>query len=132
MSLSNTNKSASSDDLGEAWNPSLTGKWVGKSQPYLRGPIPWEWLQRATELGGGALATGLAIWHLRALNGSHRFNASLRRLRNWSGLTERSTRTGLHRLEGAELVKVFRAAGKSPEITIIQTDHLKANIKTTA
>ncbi len=85
---------------------------------YLRGPIPWTWLQRAILLGGSALATGLAVWHLRTLTKSLTFKASLGQLRKWTGLTERSTRAGLHKLEGTGLVTVERPAGQSPIITL--------------
>lgn len=90
----------------------------GSIAPYLRGPIPWAWLQKASLEGHSALFTGLAIWHLRALNKSTTFKASLGQLRKWTGLSEKSTRHGLHRLEQAQLVSVDRANGQSPNITL--------------
>ena len=124
MSFKNPITLDSHVDLGEVWIPSSATPSAEKCSPYLRGPIPWAWLQNATRLGGNALATGLAVWHLRALNKSLEFKGSLRRLGKCSGLSEKQTRTGLHRLEGAGLVKVFRAAGKSPTITLIKGESL--------
>ena len=97
---------------------------------YLRGPIPWVWLRQAILLGGSALATALTIWHLRALNKSLTFKASLGQLRKWTGLTEKSTRASLRKLEGAGLVAVERPVGQSPVITIIELP-LRHNSTTT-
>jgi hypothetical protein len=111
------------DELSEPWSagPSResTNTPASKILPYLRGPIPWYWLRRATELGESALATGLAVWHLRALNKKMTFEASLNKLRKWTGLSEKSTRNGLHRLESAGLLEVERPQGKNPSITLV-------------
>ena len=88
--------------------------------PYLRGPIPWDWLQAAIELGSGALPTGLAVWHLRALNQTTTFKASLNQLRKWTRLSEKVTREGVHRLEGSGLIKADRPDGQSLVITLIE------------
>ena len=106
-------------DLVEDLAPSASSP-PSEIRPYLRGPISWAWLQEAVTLGHGALATGLAIWHLRALNKSLTFKASLRQLRKWSGISEKMTRIGLHKLEGAGLVRVVRVPGQSPTITLVE------------
>jgi hypothetical protein len=59
-----------------AWKPSeipvrLTRQRVKArtevGQCFLKGPIPWAWLQRATPLRGKALAVGLVLWFLKGL-----------------------------------------------------------------
>lgn len=86
--------------------------------PYLRGPIPWDWLRNAAKLGGGSLPTGLALWHLRTLNRSHSIGASLKQLCKITGLSEKVTREGLHRLENVGLIEVHRPPGRKPTITL--------------
>jgi len=131
MSITGTSSETPRDfDLGETWLPPASLKSLSKPMVYLRGPIPWGWLRQAILLGGSALATALAIWHLRALNKSLTFRASLGQLRKWTGLTEKSTRASLCKLEGAGLVAVERPVGQSPVITIIELP-LRHNSTTT-
>jgi hypothetical protein len=108
-------------DVGCSWEEAPVSKTETKPmpKPYLRGPILWSWLQPAIGLGSGALPTGLAIWHLRTLNKKVTFKASLNQLRKWTGLSEKVTREGVHRLEAAELVKVERRDGQSLVITLL-------------
>jgi hypothetical protein len=63
-------------------------KPTASSGHYLRGPIPWGWLKKAIEVG--AVNTGLAIWHFRALKKNMTFSASLYQLRKWTGLSKKS------------------------------------------
>ena len=100
---------------------SKTGQ-IGKPvEPYLRGPIPWRWLQTAGNLGGSALYTGLAVWHLRALGKNTTFRASLSDLRRWTKLSEKATRNGLHALETGGLISVDRPTGRKPVINLIES-----------
>lgn len=123
--MENTNDSDGLDleAIAAPWKPSrgpvMKAKRESNVAPYLRGPIPWWWLHEASSLGAGTLATGLAVWHLRALNKSETFTASLYQLRKWTGLSEKVTRQGLHRLEAATLVMVERPRGRSPKITLL-------------
>ena len=71
-------------------------------------------------MGGSTLATGLALWHLRSLNCCTAFKTSLAHLRKWTGLSEKSTRNGLHQLEARGLVFVSRQDGRSPVITLVE------------
>jgi len=107
------------DDLDlEEISMAKSTKSTAKQAPYLRGPIPWWWLQQAVARGGSALATGLAVWHLRSLNRNLTFKASLGLLRKYTGLSEKATRDGLHRLEAGGLLTATRPAGQSPTITL--------------
>ena len=62
------------DAAGLPWKQAVASYTESVSTPnaYLRGPIPWNWLRQATSLGYSALATGLAVWHLRAPPQKHR------------------------------------------------------------
>ena len=37
---------------------------------FLKGPIPWQWLEVAANLPGKSLHVAIVIWHLSALNKS--------------------------------------------------------------
>lgn len=85
---------------------------------FLKGPVPWRWLERAARLPGQALAVGLAAWHLLGLhkNKTVRLAPSLTRS---LGLSPRVTRRGLKALESASLVTVDRHRGRSPDVTLL-------------
>lgn len=120
MSFTKSSEPLPEVNLGNTPSRSIKVKPPGACEPYLRGPIPWTWLRGAISLGDSAVATGLAIWHLRALTGNLTFKASLSQLRRWTGLSEKATRAGLHRLEKASLAAVDRPAGKSPQVTLVE------------
>ena len=53
--------------------PAIVGFVTGRrkkgptTDPFLAGPVPMWWLERAYRLGAAALAVGLALWHARGL-----------------------------------------------------------------
>ena len=42
------------------------------TDPFLAGPVPMWWLERAYRLGAAALAVGLALWHAKRMRGGSR------------------------------------------------------------
>lgn len=89
---------------------------------YLGGKPPMWWLQRAAARGKSALATGLALWFKRGLQGRSRgpirVDATARRA---MGLSQDQTSRGVHALEAAGLVKVHRGGrGRCAEVTIVE------------
>ena len=65
---------------------------------FLKGPIPWEWLEKAARLPGQALAVGLVAWHLRGLRSSNSFRLEPSKVRSL-GLSPRAARRGVKALE---------------------------------
>jgi hypothetical protein len=87
------------------------GEW------FLRGPIPWPWLETAARLPGKALALALVLWREA---GRHR-NRTVKLCLSRAGLgvSEQAGRRALRRLERAELVTVLRKTGRGLEVTIL-------------
>lgn len=85
---------------------------------FLKGPIPWSWLQRAADLPGRALAVGLVIWHLHGLRKSRTVRVTQSQTRSL-GLSPRVARRGLATLETAGLVSVNRHRGRGPDVTVL-------------
>ena len=97
--------------------PTARPKRLPRHRPgekFLKGPVPWRWLEQAGRLPGKALAVGLAAWQ----------QAGCRRTRtvplNLSGLTvpRRTAQRGLEALECAGLVSVAHRKGRPPLVTL--------------
>jgi DNA-binding transcriptional ArsR family regulator len=86
--------------------------WDTRGRKFLRGPLSIEWLARAADLGGAALAVGLECWYRAGLARSAAFRLNLSRLAVAPALARSSARRGLRRLEQAGLVSVARPAGQ--------------------
>lgn len=88
-----------------------------RSEWFLKGPIPGEWLGRAAKLPGRALHVALAVWHLRDLKNRNVVKLTWRVLDRFGGTPDAGAR-GLAALERAGLVSVVRHRGRSPLVTI--------------
>jgi hypothetical protein len=86
-------------------------------EPFLKGPIPWAWLDRAGQLPGKALATGLVVWRQAGLRRAKTIHLCLAQLCEL-GLNEDSARRGIRALERARLISVGRRPGRGLDITI--------------
>jgi hypothetical protein len=89
--------------------------------PFLKGPIPLWWLQRAAIAGrqGAALKVAIALWFqfgLQRDRGVVKLRSAL--LRDLGVLRHAGYR-GLAVLESAGLVAIARAPGRLPEVTLI-------------
>lgn len=86
---------------------------------FLKGPVPWDWLCRAAQLSGVALALGLFLWRRKGMgwdaDGTRLANAALAEL----GITRMAKSRALTALEEAGLVTVARERGKSPLVRLI-------------
>ena len=94
----------------------------GATRPFLKGPIPLDWLAAAHAAGGSALATGLALWFQRGVRGDPGpvkvTSAVRRRLR----LSQDGARRGLSALESAGLARVVKGGrGRCPVVEIVTT-----------
>ena len=87
-------------------------------EPYLRGPIAWEWLRRAHRAGSAALPVGLALWHHRALKKAIEFPVSLRDICRLTAQSPKTARRGLDALEASGLISRSRAPGRKPQVAL--------------
>jgi DNA-binding transcriptional ArsR family regulator len=85
---------------------------------FLRGPIPWDWLERAATQSGKALEVGLSLRYLAGL--TKRMTVRLCQSRVGFGLSEQAARRGLRGLEVAGLVSVMRKPGSALIVTLVE------------
>jgi hypothetical protein len=84
---------------------------------FLKGPIPWGWVERACALPGRALAVGLVIWLWSGMTRSTTVRVSYRSFPIPMGRF--TIYRALRALEDADLVTVRRfGGGRAPEVTI--------------
>ena len=89
-------------------------------QPFLRGPIPMEWLARAHAAGGSAVAVGLALWFVRGVCGKAGPVKLTSAVRRRLGLTPDQARRGIPALEDAGLVAIVKGGrGRCPVVEIL-------------
>ena len=107
--------------------PAIVGPITGRrkkgatTDPFLAGPVPMWWLERAYRLGAAALAVGLALWHAqrmrRGRSGPIKVNAATRRP---MGLSHDQARRGVHALHGDRLVTIHVGGrGRCMEVEIV-------------
>lgn len=94
---------------------------------FLKGPVPWGWIERAGTLPGKALYVGVALWH----------ESGMKKTRTVTLPTGKLIRAGVHRctiyrglaqLESAGLVAVDRKPGRYPVVTILDAGPDSADV----
>jgi hypothetical protein len=88
------------------------GEW------FLRGPVPWPWLEIAARLPGKALALALCLW--REAGRRRRRTVPLSLTRAGLGVNEQAARRALRSLETAGLVEVLRRPGRGLEVSLLE------------
>jgi hypothetical protein len=91
-----------------------------KGEKFLMGPIPWNWIQKASSYSGKALHVGIAIWHLAFLTKSKTIKLSGKLLKGM-GVSRHASYRGLRLLEDADLITTERHQGRNPVVTILET-----------
>ena len=86
--------------------------------PFLKGPIPLNWLSTAAALPGKALNVALAVRWLADMSKGGEVHVTKAALQ-YFGLSEDAYRDGLGRLEVAGLVAVTRKAGRRARVRIL-------------
>ena len=88
------------------------------SRLFLKGPIPFDWLQKANSLGGstGIVATGL--WFYVGLSGSKSFKIDSK-LDRFTGVSRQTRQSALQKLEAAGLIKHWNHHGRYPLIEVL-------------
>jgi hypothetical protein len=85
---------------------------------FLKGPVPWPWLQRAMALPGKALAVGLMLWKEAGCEGKRTVHFCLARAAA-DGVPLTTARRAMRRLEAAGLVVVRRKPGSGLDVTLL-------------
>ena len=99
-------------DKAEAFARSRGGR-------FLRGPIPWDWIRRASQLPGKALILGLCIWRLSGATGKNMVLLSNSELQPFR-IDRAAKSRGLAALEKAGLIAVSRKPSRWPLITLLK------------
>lgn len=89
-----------------------------RGQHFLRGPIPWSWIEVALPLAGRAWHVGTILWYLAGIKKSRTVKLEYGVARA-VGLDRYVVRRGLANLEHAGLVQVERKPGRCPVVTIL-------------
>jgi hypothetical protein len=103
---------------GELNPPPVPKSQLKTARLFLKGPIPFTWLQRANSLGGstGIVATGL--WFYVGINSSKYFKIDSK-LDQFTGVTRQTRQQALQKLEIAGLVKIRNPKGSYPCVEIL-------------
>jgi hypothetical protein len=98
---------------------SLTGTHGEKPKAvrFIRGPIPFEWMQNANALPGKAGAVSLALWFLSGVKSSMTFAVSAE-AEALAACSRQAFSRGLNALAAEGLILIRRKAGARPIITI--------------
>lgn len=116
---------SSLEDVLKASTPTVKGRDVQhrRYSRFIKGPIPLDWLFSAARLSESALKVGLILWYLAGLKKCKTVKLSNRYLGDF-GLSRNGKYRGLAALENAGLVTHSQENGRSPMITICDSDFL--------
>jgi hypothetical protein len=87
-------------------------------EAFLKGPIPWSWLERACRLPGKALHVALLLWKEAGCRNSRTVTLCLARPAALGMHVDTASR-GLRALASAGLVSIRRPPGKALEVTLL-------------
>ncbi len=88
-----------------------------KGTRFLKGPVPWEWLEVAGQLPGKALVVALMLWREAGCSG--RRTVSLNQSQIGMGVDRYAARRGILALESAGLVKTEHHNGAALRVTLL-------------
>ena len=91
---------------------------VTRTERFLKGPVPLWWLQKASSLGKGPLAVGLALWFQHGLTRKNPVRLSNMVVVPW-GVSRYAKYRALGKLEATGLVRVENKGNQSPEVEIV-------------
>jgi len=99
-------------------NPSSSAHKPRPYRLFIKGPIPFDWLQKANAIGGSTGIVAVALWFYVGLHGSKRFKIDSR-LDSLCCLTRQTRDHILKRLEYRGLIKLFTRRGSYPTVEIL-------------
>ena len=98
---------------------------------FLKGPIPWNWIEAAASLPGKTLAVGLALWQESGFRRNREVAITLNRLARLS-MDPQTARRAIRQLEAAELIAISRSPGRVLWVRLLRVRLLDAPAKVTA
>lgn len=90
-----------------------------KPGPFLKGPIPMDWLSAVAHLPGKSINLALAVRWLVDMNGGKPAKLTKKALSSLN-VSEDACSDGLRRLEAARLIAVTRQPGQRPIVGVLQ------------
>lgn len=87
--------------------------------PFLRGPVPLDWLGAAAQQPGKTLNVAIALWWRHGMAGGKPFKLTRTALKTLNVKRDAAS-AGLTRLEEAGLIRVERRLGQRPIISILE------------
>ena len=94
---------------------------VPQHQPgerFLRGPVPWAWLEAAARQPGKGLHVGVVLWQLVGMKRSACVTLNLSRL-GALGVSRYAASRGLKALRAAGLVRFEGRSGRAARVTVL-------------
>jgi hypothetical protein len=89
------------------------------SEKFLKGPVQWSWIERASRLPGKSLNVGLCLWRLAGATKSKIVKLSNSEVAAL-GVDCHAKLRALKQLEAAGLIQVERHRGSFPRVTILK------------
>ena len=89
-----------------------------QGQPFLRGPIPLNWLTACNDMSGKTIMAALAIWWQAGMHGRQNVKLTTSGLQAL-GVDRKAKDRALAALEEAGLIAVTRQRGRNPLISLI-------------
>ena len=91
--------------------------------PFIKGPVPCEWLRRCWPLPKRAMALGLFLWHISGMEKKGKaLKVRPKRVKKEFGLSSKSVYRALHDLEKAELITCERKRGRCARVHIVTVE----------
>lgn len=90
-------------------------------RPFIKGPIPLEWVRAAVRCGPPAAAVAWLLWYLHGLTRERRFTVSNIKAKAL-GISRGTKMRGLHALAEAGLISFDRARKQSPRVTMLRAE----------
>ena len=112
-----------SDVTGERLIKFSTSKAPPKR--FLKGPIPWDWVEIASKLPGKALALGMLLWREAGMDGIVPVTITTAKAEPL-GIDRSAKSRAIADLERAGLVRVERRPRQNPLVSLIATTNLRA------
>src|SRR5262245_21620707 len=88
-------------------------------EKFLRGPIPWVWLERASRLQGRSLVVALILWKEAGCMQRRTVRFRLAEAKGL-GMSEDTARRGLRGLADAGLVRVLHRPGRCSDVELLE------------
>lgn len=85
---------------------------------FIKGPIPFEWLMSANQLGTSTGLIGISLWFYVGLNSKYKFKID-GKLDKLTGLSRQTRQVALVKLHEAGLIELNKYPGAYPHIKVI-------------